>query len=162
MKYLKLAGTFAAVLAFLLIVAYNWYAELIYPYRWDGPVINEASANGFKLMQRHSGGELYFPWTLVYPYTTHLAFVDPQSIENLRQYKSAEVAWFFRNHRGQIDSWKNVSVFDCAERIFATLADNEGRYEEKIFRSDGGPMKKWWTEMNDQMVQFFCIAQRLP
>jgi hypothetical protein len=47
-------------------------------------------------------------------------------------------------------------LFDCASKLVANLADQQGRYETQIYRPDGVQVKKWWFEMNDQMNGYFC------
>lgn len=56
MRALKVASI--AIAAFLMIAVFlsNSYRDLIDPYYWDGPMTEEATSNGYQLMQRHRGG----------------------------------------------------------------------------------------------------------
>ncbi len=156
MNAIKGVGVALAALAIVAVFVFNSYVDLIDPYRWDGPVIQDAQSAGYKVMQKIRGGEIIFPWTWFFPYTTNLAFVKPESVRPYRQFIGAEVSWVRREERGKIESSRTVSLFDCGEKVFTILADDKGRYDERIFRADGGPMMKWWIEMNDQMIAFFC------
>jgi hypothetical protein len=156
MKYLKAAGVLVAVLVFIAIAINNFYVDLIDPYRWDTPIIKEAKDRGFDLVVQRRGGNLIFPWTIFRPYTTHLTFADPKSIKPFRQFLAADTISLIRDDRGRVESWRNVSLVDCESKLFTTLADKEKDYSDRIFRPDGGPMKKWWFEMSEQMISYFC------
>lgn len=156
MTFIKSVGIIILALLFIAIAVNTWYTELIDPYRWDKPVIKEAKGRGFELVIQRKGGTLIFPWTIFKPYTVHLTFADPKSIRLFKQFLAADTISFNRDDRGRIDSWRRISIVDCESKLTTTLADKEKNYSDRIFRPDGGPMKKWWFEMNEQMVSYFC------
>lgn len=156
MKYLKAVGVSVAALVFIAVAINNFYVDLIDPYRWDGPVIEEARARGFELVVQKKGGTLMFPWTMFKPYTVHVTFVDSKSIRPFKQFLAADTLAFNRDDQGRVESWRHVSLVDCKSKLTTVLADAEKNYSDRIFRPDGGPMKKWWFEANEQMVAYFC------
>jgi hypothetical protein len=108
------------------------------------------------------GSAAIVPWTLFYPYVTHITLVHPDSIKPFKEFIAADVISYNKDDLGRVESWPRIVLFDCASKLVANLADQEGRYESQIFRPDGVQVKKWWFEMNDQMNSYFCKKIKLP
>lgn len=151
MRFLKPLVTILAILFAILIL--NSFIET---YRWDKRIVEEMDKQGFELISQIKGSGSIVPWTLFYPYVTHITLVHPDSIKPFKNFIAADVISFNRDEQGRVESWPRIVLFDCASKLVANLADQQGRYESQIFRADGVQVKKWWFEMNDQMNTYFC------
>jgi hypothetical protein len=151
MSFLKSLVAFLATLFLLLVLN-----SLIETYRWDKRIVEEMNKQGFELVSQVKGRAPIIPWTLFYPYVTHITLVHPDSIKPFKGFISADVISYNKDDRGRVESWPRIVLFDCASRLVANLADQQGRYENQIFRPDGAQVQKWWFEMNDQMHTYFC------
>jgi hypothetical protein len=157
MRFLKpLAAVLAVVLGILVL------NSLIETYRWDKRIVEEMNKQGFELVSVTKGSAAIVPWTLFYPYVTHITLVHPDSIKPFKEFIAADVISYNKDDLGRVESWPRIVLFDCALKLVANLADQEGRYESQIFRPDGVQVKKWWFEMNDQMNSYFCKKIKLP
>lgn len=151
MRFLKPAVVILVIL--FLILALN---SLIETYRWDKRIVEEMNKQGFELISQTKGSAPIVPWTLFYPYVTQVTLVHPDSIKPFKDFIAADVISFNKDDLGHVESWPRIVLFDCASNLVANLADQQGRYENQIFRADGAQIKKWWFEMNDQMNRYFC------
>lgn len=157
MRFLKPLAIVLAVLFAILILN-----SMIETYRWDKRIVEEMNKQGFELISQTTGSAPIVPWTLFYPYVTHITLVHPDSIKPFKDFIAADVISFNKNDRGGVESWPRIVLFDCASKLVANLADQQGRYEAQIFRPDGVQVKKWWFEMNDQMNGYFCKNRKVP
>ncbi len=151
MSFLKPLVAFLAILFVILILN-----SLIETYRWDKRIVEEMNKQGFELVSQIKGSAPIIPWTLFYPYVTHITLVHPDSIKPFKGFIAADVISYNKDDRGRVESWPRIVLFDCASRLVANLADQQGRYENQIFRPDGAQVQKWWFAMNDQMNTYFC------
>ena len=151
MRFLKpLVASLAVLLAILVL------NSLIETYRWDKRIVEDMNKQGFQLISQTKGSAPIVPWTIFYPYVTHITLVHPDSIKPFKDFIAADVISFNRNELGMVESWPRIVLFDCTSKLVANLADQQGRYESQILRPDGVQVKKWWFEMNDQMNSYFC------
>ena len=157
MRFLKPLAAVLAVLFAILVLN-----SLIETYRWDKRIVEEMSKQGFELVSEAKGSAAIVPWTLFYPYVTHVTLVHPDSIKPFKGFIAADVISYNKDDRGRVESWPRIVLFDCASKRVANLADQQGRYESQIFRPDGVQVTKWWFEMNDQMNNYFCKKIRSP
>jgi hypothetical protein len=130
--------------------------SLLETYRWDNRIVEEMKKQGFDLVSQTKGSAPILPWTLFYPYVTQVTLVHPDSIKRFKGFIGADVISFNKDERGKVESWPRIVLFDCASNLVANLADQRGRYDDRIFRPDGVQEKKWWFEMNEQMNTYFC------
>jgi hypothetical protein len=63
---------------------------------------------------------------------------------------------FNKEESGKVISRPSILLFDCDANLVATLADPEGRYENRILRPDGVQIRQWWFEMDRAMNSYFC------
>lgn len=152
MRLLKLSGL---VLLPIVSVAFVIHT-LVETYRWDERIVEKMKKQGFDLVSQTKGSAPILPWTLFYPYVTHVTLVHPDSIKRFKGFIAADVISFDKDERGKVESWPRIVLFDCASNLVANLADQRGRYDDRIFRPDGVQEKKWWFEMNEQMNTYFC------
>ena len=85
MRFFKPLATILAVLLALLILN-----SLIETYRWDKRLVEEMNKQGFELISETKGSAPIVPWTLFYPYVTHLTLVHPDSIKPFKDFIAAE------------------------------------------------------------------------
>lgn len=130
--------------------------SLLETYRWDKHIVEEMKKQGFDLVSQTKGSAPILPWTLFYPYVTGVTLVHPDSIKRFKGFIAADVISFNKDERGKVESWPRMVLFDCASNLVANLADQQGRYDNRIFRVDGEQEKKWWFEMNEPMNTYFC------
>jgi hypothetical protein len=142
------------VLAMLLMIfTVNSFIDT---YRWEKPLIEDMKKQGFEVVSLTKGSAPILPWTLFYPYVTHVTLVHPDSIKRFKGFLAADVISFNKDERDNVESWPRIVLFDCASNLVANLADQRGRYEDRIFRPDGAQIKQQWFEMNEQMNSYFC------
>jgi hypothetical protein len=125
-------------------------------YGWETAIIEEMRDQGFDLVSQIKGSVAILPWTFFFPYVTHVTLVHPGSIKPFKDFIVADAISFDKDGNGKVESWPRIVLFDCASNLVANLADQQGRYEERIFSSDGTQVKEQWFEMNDQMISYFC------
>ena len=157
MRFLKPLAIVLAVLFAILILN-----SMIETYRWDKRIVEEMNKQGFELISQTTGSAPIVPWTLFYPYVTHITLVHPDSIKPFKDFIAADVISFNKNDRGGV----GVVAQNCALRLRLKAGcqscRSAGRYETQIFRPDGVQVKKWWFEMNDQMNGYFCKNRKVP
>jgi hypothetical protein len=125
-------------------------------YGWQAPIIEEMKKQGFDLVSEIRGSARILPWTFFFPYVTNVTLVHPNSIKPFKGFIVADAISFGKNGNGEVESWPRIVLFDCASNRVANLADQQGRYEERIFASDGAQVEEQWFKMNDQMRSYFC------
>jgi hypothetical protein len=151
-RRLRRLGLIALVVVFAVFIV-NSFIET---YRWEKPLIEEMKKQGFEVVSEIKGSAPILPWTLFYPYVTHVTLVHPDSIKRFKGYLAADVISFNKDDRDKVESWPRIVLFDCPSNLVANLADQRGRYEERIFRPDGAQIRQQWFEMNEQMNAYFC------
>jgi hypothetical protein len=151
-RRLRRLGSIVLVIV-LLVFMVNSFIET---YRWEKPLIEEMKKQGFEVVSQTKGSAPILPWTLFYPYVTHVTLVHPDSIKRFKDFLAADVISFNKDDRGNVESWPRIVLFDCPSNLVANLADQRGRYEDRIFRPDGAQVKQQWFEMNEQMHSYFC------
>ena len=141
MRFLK---PLIAILVVLLWVLH--LNSLIETYRWDKRIVEEMNNQGFELISQTMGSAPIVPWTLFYPYVTHITLVHPDSIKPFKGFIAADVISFNKDERGRVESWPRIVLFDCASNLVANLADQQGDTKLKFFgrtecRSKNGGLK---------------------
>ena len=84
MRFLKPLVAILAVLFAVLILN-----SLIETYRWDKRIAEEMNKQGFELISQTKGSAAIVPWTLFYPYVTHITLVHPDSVKPFKDFISA-------------------------------------------------------------------------
>ena len=152
LRRLRRLGSIILVLLLIIFMINNF----IETYRWENPLIEEMEKQGFEVVSQTKGSAPILPWTLFYPYVTHVTLVHPDSIKRYKGFLAADVISFNKDEKDKVESWPRIVLFDCASNLVANLADQRGRYEDRIFRPDGAQVKQQWFEMNEQMNAYFC------
>jgi hypothetical protein len=152
MRRLRRLGLIVLVVVLVVFIV-NSFIET---YRWEKPLIEEMKKQGFEVVSQIKGSAPILPWTLFYPYVTHVTLVHPDSIKRFKGFIAADVISFNKDDRNKVESWPRIVLFDCPSNLVANLADQRGRYEDRIFRPDGAQVKQQWFEMNEQMNAYFC------
>jgi hypothetical protein len=152
LRRLRRLGSIVLVLLLMIFMINNF----IETYRWENPLIEEMEKQGFEVVSQTKGSAPILPWTLFYPYVAHVTLVHPDSIKRYKGFLAADVISFNKDERDKVESWPRIVLFDCASNLVANLADQRGRYEDRIFRPDGAQVKQQWFEMNEQMNAYFC------
>ena len=96
MRFLKPLVTILAILFAILIL--NSFIET---YRWDKRIVEEMDKQGFELISQIKGSASIVPWTLFYPYVTHITLVHPDSIKPFKNFVAADVISFNRDEQGR-------------------------------------------------------------
>jgi hypothetical protein len=107
-------------------------SSVLETYGWQAPVIDEMKKQGFDLVSQAKGSAAILPWTLFFPYVTHFTLVHPDSIKPFRGFIVADAISFDKEGNGKVESWPRIVLFDCAANLVANLADQHGRYEERL------------------------------
>ena len=152
MRRVKIFGL--AVLAITL--AFFLLHRLMDSYRWEKPIIADMQKQGFEMISEPVGSNAFFSWTPFYPQATQVTFVHPASIRRFKNFIAADLMSFNQDETGKVVSWPRIVLFDCAANLVANLADQQGRYEDRILRPDGEQVRQWWFEMNEPMSTYFC------
>jgi hypothetical protein len=152
MRRLRRLGSIVLAIILMIFIV-NSFIET---YRWEKPLIEEMKKQGFEVVSQTKGSAPILPWTLFYPYVTHVTLVHPNSIKRFKGFLSADVISFNKDEKDKVESWPRIVLFDCASNLVANLADQRGRYEDRILRPDGAQIKQQWFEMNEQMSSYFC------
>jgi hypothetical protein len=107
------------------------------------------------LIQRFNTGNM-FSWTWFFPFTNQLSFVHPETVRSHERYKLAQMIWFRRDDNGRVETDRRMTIITCDQRVFTTVDKDDKGFKQRIFRTDGGPMMKWWIEMTEPMKAYFC------
>ena len=89
MGFLKPLVAILAVLLGILILN-----SLIETYRWDQRIVEDMNKQGFQLISQTKGSAPIVPWTLFYPYVTHITLVHPDSVKPFKNFIAADVISF--------------------------------------------------------------------
>ena len=99
MRFLKPLVAILAVLLGILILN-----SLIETYRWDQRIVEDMNKQGFQLISQTKGSAPIVPWTLFYPYVTHITLVHPDSVKPFKNFIAADVISFNKDDRGRVES----------------------------------------------------------
>lgn len=150
----SLGFTIAAIVS-LVFLLNHWRSWLIDPYWWDKPVREQMKKQGFELVAevKSVGATI--------PHVTRITFAHPGSIKPYNdRFLAADVIAFERDDSdNKIESRPRIVLFDCTSNTVATIADERGSYETRIFRPDGEPARNWWFGMNEEMTSYFCNSR---
>jgi hypothetical protein len=154
-KRFRALGLAIAAIVSLVLILNHWRGWLIDPYRWDKPIREQMKKQGFELVAEVKSIEATIP------YVTRMTFAHPGSIKPYNnRFFAADVIAFARDNSGKVESWPSIVLFDCASNTVATIADQQGSYEKRIFRLDGDPATNWWFGMNEEMTSYLCNRPR--
>ncbi|MET0500602.1 MAG: hypothetical protein ABW172_03665 [Candidatus Binatia bacterium] len=152
MHRVKIVGLAILAVALMVLGLHRWMDT----YRWEKTIIAELQNQGFEVIFQTSESGTLSPWTLFYPSVIQITLVHPDSIRRFKDFIAADVISFDRDELGKVVSWPRIVLFDCTANLVANLADQQGRYEDRILRPDGMQIKQWWFEMNEAMNTYFC------
>jgi hypothetical protein len=85
-----------------------------------------------------------------------VTLVNPATIRRFKGFIAADVISFNKEESGKVVSRPSILLFDCDANLVASLADPQGRYENRILRPDGLQIRQWWFEMDRAMNSYFC------
>jgi len=152
MQRVKIVGLGILAVALIVIGLHRWMDA----YRWEKTIIAEMQNQGFEVIFQTTESGTSSPWTLFYPSVIQMTLVQPDSIRRFKGFIAADVLSFDRDKMGRVVSRPRIVLVDCTANLVANLADQQGRYEDRILRPDGMQIKQWWFEMNEPMNTYFC------
>jgi hypothetical protein len=156
MRWFKSRSLVILGVGFVILAVISRCTDLTDSYRWDKRIVEEMKKQGFEVVGQTSRSDRILSLTFFYPYVGEITLAHPQSIKAFKGFIAADVISFSRDQKGRVESSPRIALFDCQSQLVATLADQQGTYEQRIFRPDGEPVKNWWFGMNEQMISYFC------
>src|SRR5262245_39090220 len=109
MRRLRRLGSIVLIIVLLVFMVKSF----IETYHWEEPLIEEMKKQGFEVVSLTKGSAPILPWTLFYPYVTHVTLVHPGSIKRFKGFLAADVISFNKDERNKVESWPRIVLFDC-------------------------------------------------
>jgi hypothetical protein len=133
----------------------TWYRELIRPYTWSEPIIEDGKRNGWYLAVERKAGSLIMPWTLIKPFPRALGLVHINSIKERGDLILAPMVWVLREQEDdRVEPSKQVHIFNCSKKRYAVVAEN-GKLAD-LFDAQKNPIEKHWRDMQTDLIAYFC------
>ncbi len=138
----------------VIYVGLTWYRELIRPYTWSEPIVEDAKSKGWHLVVERKGSSI-MPWTWIKPFPRVLGLVHIDSVRQKGTLILAPMIWVIRDQEDdRIEPFKRVHFFNCSTKRYTIMAEHGEAGE--IFDTANKPVEKNWRDMDSDLISYFC------